>query len=177
MPSSNKKVVANRINGQKSHGPINTSSTRRNATRHGLLAIGITELDDEEGYYATLKDLTSEKKPVGVVERFLVQSLALDIVRWQGARRLQAEYVTGILHPARYEKNPMDDLDLAFNGPVIDPGVPAAISVASVQCLVGTFQRYESFSPIGWSRTLHELERLSADAPGQVLASANCGGC
>jgi hypothetical protein len=169
MPSSNRKVIANRINGQKSHGPINTSSTRRNATKHGLLAIGITELDDEEGYYTTLRDLTSEKKPVGVVERFLVQSLALDMVRWQGARRLQAEYVTGILHPARYEKNPMKNLDLAFNGPVLDPGLPPAISVASAQYLVGTYQRYESFFANRWFRTLHELERVQRMRQGECL--------
>jgi hypothetical protein len=57
MSTSNKKIAANRINGQKSHGPTNTTSTRFNATKHGLLAVGITELDDAEGYHVLLNDL------------------------------------------------------------------------------------------------------------------------
>jgi hypothetical protein len=44
--TSKKKIEANRINGQRSHGPTNTTSTRFNATKHGLLAVGITELDE-----------------------------------------------------------------------------------------------------------------------------------
>ena len=43
MSTSAKKDAANRVNGQKSHGPTNTTSTRFNATKHGLLAQGITE--------------------------------------------------------------------------------------------------------------------------------------
>jgi hypothetical protein len=37
--TSQKKAAANRINGQKSHGPKNTTSTRFNSTKHGLLAM------------------------------------------------------------------------------------------------------------------------------------------
>ena len=50
MSTSKKKIVANKINGQKSRGPKDTSSTRFNAQKHGLLAAGITELDDAESY-------------------------------------------------------------------------------------------------------------------------------
>jgi hypothetical protein len=42
--------------------------TRFNSTKHGLLAVGITELDDAEGYRATLSDLMREQVPVGPVE-------------------------------------------------------------------------------------------------------------
>ena len=70
-------------------------------TRHGLLAIGITELDDDEAYYATLKDLTSEKKPSWRSGEILWSRPSLSTsFGGQGARRLEAEYVTGILHPA-----------------------------------------------------------------------------
>src|SRR5271169_1830104 len=44
------KASANRRNARMSTGPRDTSSTRLNATRHGLLSEGITELDDAEGY-------------------------------------------------------------------------------------------------------------------------------
>jgi hypothetical protein len=44
--SSDKKVEANRANGKKSKGPLDTSSTRYNAQKHRLLSKGFTELDD-----------------------------------------------------------------------------------------------------------------------------------
>jgi hypothetical protein len=61
MSSSARRIAANRINRQKSHGPKNATSTRLNATKHGLLAQGITELDDVEGYRTILSDLVREK--------------------------------------------------------------------------------------------------------------------
>jgi hypothetical protein len=99
MSTSAKKVAANRINGQKSHGPTNTTSTRFNATKHGLLAQGITELDDAEGYRAFLSDLIRKKNPVGNFEMFLVEAAALHMVRWLRAGRLEAECITGELNP------------------------------------------------------------------------------
>ena len=51
MPSTDRKTAANRLNGQKSHGPTNTTSTRYNATKHGLLSHGVTELDNAEAYH------------------------------------------------------------------------------------------------------------------------------
>ena len=56
MPTE-KQITANRLNGLKSHGPTNTKLTRTNANKHGLLAAGITELDDAEGYRTILRDL------------------------------------------------------------------------------------------------------------------------
>jgi hypothetical protein len=113
MSTSTKKVAANRINGQKSHGPTSTTSTRFNAIKHGLLAAGITKLDDAEGYRALLKDLKEEKAPVGAVEMLLVESASLDMVRWQRARRLEAEFITGELYPQILEANPLESLDFS----------------------------------------------------------------
>jgi hypothetical protein len=167
--TSKKKVAANRINGQKSHGPTNTASTRFNATKHGLLAAGITELDDAEGYRTVLSDLTREKAPVGPVETFLVKSVAVDMVRWLRARRLEAEYITSELNPPLYAPDPMDGISFMFHGGVLDPGLPAAISAVTAHPLVGVFQRYESCFANRMFRTLHELERLQRMRLGERL--------
>jgi hypothetical protein len=157
MSSSHKKVAANRINGEKSQGPINTTSTRFNATKHGLLAVGITELDNAEGYRNILSDLMREKNPVGVIETFLVESAAIEMVRWLRARRLEAECITGELNPPTHAPG-LCNLLLLEGGEVLDPGLPAAISAEAAQKLV-TFQRYESTSANRFFRILHELER------------------
>lgn len=74
MAISLRKRTANRLNGRKSHGPGDTTNTRFNATKHGLLCVGVTELDDVEGYKTQLREMMDEKKPVGIVETFLVES-------------------------------------------------------------------------------------------------------
>jgi hypothetical protein len=165
MSTSSKKIAASRINGQKSHGPTNTTSTRFNATKHGLLAEGITELDDADGYQTILRDLIREKKPLGELEMFLVKAAALEMVRWPRARRLEAECITAELNPPTYETGLRDIL---LDGAMVDPGLPAAVRPEAVQQLV-TFQRYESTFANRLFRVLHELERLQRMRQGEQL--------
>ena len=166
--TSKKKVAANRINGRKSHGPKDTTSTRFNATKHGLLAEGITELDHAAGYHALLNNLREEKAPVGMVETLLVESVALDMVRLRRARRLEAEYITAELNPPTLEASVFGLPDLS-EPTILDPGLPAAISSESAQRLVNVFQRYESTFVIRILRLLHELERLQRMRSGERL--------
>jgi hypothetical protein len=156
----NKRSSANRRNAKKSTGPKNTSSTRFNAQRHGLLAAGITELDDAEGYCDTLRDLINEKDPYGRVETFLVECAALDMVRLRRARRLEAEYITEVLHPTVREPGVLENLDRLDEGKLVDPGLPATMHYEGVQRLVNIFQRYEAAIALKLFRTLHELERV-----------------
>jgi hypothetical protein len=51
-PASERKIEANTRNALRSTGPKDTTATRFNAVKHGLLAAGVTELDDAEGYLA-----------------------------------------------------------------------------------------------------------------------------
>ena len=164
---SSRKIAAKRIDTQKSPGLKNTTSTRFNETKHGLLALGVTELDEAEGYRATLSDLMQEWNPVGTVEIFLVEAMALDMIRWRRSRRLEAEYITGVLNPPLYENDPAADLTRSFQGRVLDPGLPAPISAGCVQNLVSTFQRYETFFANRLFRTLHELERIQRMRKGE----------
>ena len=138
------RISANRRNAKKSTGPKNTISTRFNATKHGLLASGVTELDDAEGYRATLHDLTQEKHPVGALEGFLVESAALDLTRLRRVRRLEAEYITSVLNPPIREPREFAGLSGLDQGTIVDPGLPAMMDCGSVLPLVSIFQRYES---------------------------------
>jgi hypothetical protein len=162
MQVTEKKIIANRVNGLKSHGPKNTNSTRFNATKHGLLSAGITELDDSEGYSTMRNDLVKEIKPVSTIEMVLVESAAMEIIRLRRARRLEAEYITDVLNPPIYVPN------RAPSHP-IDPGLPAAMNLDTVQPLVSVFQRYEASILQGLFRISHELERLIRMRHGEQL--------
>ena len=166
--SSERKIEANRKNGLRSTGPKDTTSTRFNAAKHGLLRVGVRELDDAEGYRAMLRDLKQEKNPVGPIEVFLVESAALDMTRLQRARRLEAEYITSVLNPPTRDA-PFPDFDEVHQGRIVDPGLPAQMACENVQPLVGVFQRYESMIALKLYRTLHELERLQRLRQGERL--------
>jgi hypothetical protein len=51
------KTDSNRLNAQNSTGPGDTTLTRFNAVKHGLLAKGITELDDSDAYESLVQRL------------------------------------------------------------------------------------------------------------------------
>src|SRR6266852_6271858 len=164
-----KRTSANRRNSEKSTGPNNTTSTRFNATKHGLLSAGISELDDADGFRSVLRDLTREKDPQGPLETFLVESAALDIVRLRRARRLEAEYITEVLNPPVREPGVRENLDRLDEGALVDPGLPATMHYEGVQRLVNTFQRYETAIALRLSRTLHELERVQRMRNGEQV--------
>jgi hypothetical protein len=140
MSTSERKRNANRLNGQKSRGPKNTSATRYNARKHGLLAAGVTELDDAAGYRSIVRRLRSEKKPVGIIEEFFVESAAIDMARTRRARRMEAEFITSVMNPPKRDLAQFDITPL-LGGQVLDPGLPATIEPKNAEILVKLYVR------------------------------------
>jgi hypothetical protein len=158
------KADSNRKNAQRSTGPHDTTSTRLNAVKHGLLARGLTELDDPDAYESLIQRLTKAKRPVEDLEKFFVQRIAFHMIRLQRAERLEAEYITGEIHPT-VKTSALDDLD----GKVIDPGLPAAVDAVSAINLVSGLQRYETAIENELYRAIGQLERLQRARLGEFV--------
>ena len=165
MSASDKQIAANRVNGRKSQGPKDTTLTRTNASKHGLSAAGVTALDSAEGFRTMLSDLEKEKNPVGTIEMFLVESVALEMVRLRRARRLEAQHIDGSLNPRYRTVVPTS----STYRPQIDPGLPASIKLEDVHPLVKLYQRYEAMGLQRFFRFVHELERLQRMRQGEQL--------
>jgi hypothetical protein len=103
------------------------------------------------------------------VGNLLVESVALEMIRLRRARRLEAEFITGELNPPIHGPNLLGDDSELFQGAMLDPGLPAAISFESAQRLVNVFQRYESTFVTRMLRLLHELERIQRMRSGERL--------
>jgi len=94
---SERKIQANRRNALRSTGPKTTRGKRtvaRNAIKHGFLAreVVITTGDGQEtreDFDALTGRLCEHYKPVGVLEEFLVQTIATCL--WRKARVIRAE--------------------------------------------------------------------------------------
>lgn len=159
------KTESNRKNGRRSTGPHDTTSTRLNAVKHGLLARGITELDDSDAYESLVQRLTEGYRPLGDLEKFFVQRIAFHMIRLRRAERLEAEYITGEIHPP--VKGPA--LDNLMEPVVIERGVPAAIGALSAINLVAGFQRYETAIENKLYRAINQLERLQRMRRGECV--------
>ena len=176
MSTSDKQIAANRVNGRKSQGPKDTTSTRTNASKHGLSAAGVTALDSAEGFRTILSDLEKEKNPVGTIEMFLVESVGLEMLRLRRARLLEAQHIDGSLNPP-YRILLFRPL-VHVSSAEIDPGLPASIcKLEDVHPLVQTTQRWhrgdgftEDF-PVRSTKKLERLQRIGSNAS----ASAACG--
>src|SRR5580700_3490366 len=115
------KPDANGQDARKAKRPKDTSTTRFNASKHGLLAQGITELDDADAYTALLERLNEAHQPAGDIETFLVERIALAIVRLRRIARMEAEYIRGELHPPVFGKSYRDTLRDSSERPLVDP--------------------------------------------------------
>src|SRR5947207_2668558 len=70
-----------------------------NAVKHGLLAEGLTSLDDQDEYEVFVESLVNEHQPSGELENFLVRRIALHMVRLGRAVILEARFVDDVLVP------------------------------------------------------------------------------
>jgi hypothetical protein len=91
-PTSAARIAANRLNGKKGNGPKDTHSSRFNSAKHGLLAAGVTELDNLAGYRDTLRDLKREKNPMVQDQESCVLAVAgpREVVRARTPQRTSA---------------------------------------------------------------------------------------
>jgi hypothetical protein len=160
------KTESNRNNARLSTGPRDTTNTRFNAVKHGLLAKGITELDDPEEYESLVQRLIAAKSPVGDLEMFFLKRIAFQMVRLQRAGRLEAEYITGELHPPELGQTLAESCS---DTEVIEPGYLAAIGAVSALNLATGFQRYETAIENKLYRAINELEKLQRIRRGEYV--------
>jgi hypothetical protein len=169
------RIEGNRRNARKSTGPKDTSSTRFNAVKHGLLAEGVTELDSPETFSEFCARLQAELKPIGEVEKFLGRRIALGMVRLKRAVLLEADFLTSQLNPPVTETSLSDMCrmlaEMDSKTVVVDPGLPARLSVEAADALANTFARYETAIENRLFRALNQLERMQRLRRGETIPS------
>jgi hypothetical protein len=165
-------VVTHNQNAGKSARASDTNETRFNALELGPAAEGICEVDDLGGYKALYRQLKRQYQPCGAVERFLVQRIALGIVRVKRAAKLGADALTEYLHPPSHKPS-MEELQLRdlmrdSERELIDPGLPAKFGSDIVKILSDCYTRHETECENGLYRSLAQLERLQLVRKGTV---------
>jgi hypothetical protein len=121
---SERQRQASRRNGGRGRGPKNTERTRHNALKHGLLAKGLTELDNIQEYLDDVRELRAHYLPVGPMDIVLIEHAALDMVRFRRTARLEAQTIAAVSSrpAASSDATPMIDplVMKEYAGPVLD---------------------------------------------------------
>lgn len=172
-----RKLKANHRNAQSSTGPRDTSHTRRNAVTHGLLAHGITELDDPELFYDLCSQLQNDFNPATRMEVELVRHVALCRLRLVRAGTIEAELIGERLHPPVTDTIYPDgntflaDMEESFGKTVVtNAGSPARLPASTLDELM-LLQRYQTSISSELFRTLNQLERYARMRRGDNIAA------
>jgi hypothetical protein len=154
-PASTKKSASNKVKSPEPPDLLAEFIANFKVRRHALLLEGISEVDDPEVYQKLLEQIKEEKKPVGVDETFLVESIASLMMRIKRARLFEAEYINNYCTPnsRAFHK---DLPKFSTSDEISDP-------------LVRTHQRYETNYVKELRHARHELERLQRMRLGEAV--------
>jgi hypothetical protein len=175
--ATEKQIAANRRNSKHSTGPRNTDQTKHNAVKHGLSAEGITGLDQAQ-YEEYRQRLIAEWNPVGAVETYLVQKMALLMVRLDRAGQLDCGFWQWRLQKDRARLALDGTQDVLAELPPAPAshakrdeghGAPRHITVRDLRVLNDTVARYETALENKLFRMIHELQRLQGKRRGEVV--------
>jgi hypothetical protein len=153
--TSQKKFESNRRNSMRSTGPRNTQRTRNNALKHGLLAAGLTRWDDAEAFQENIHALTAIYPSSDPVDAFLIEQMALEMLRSRRTARLEAETITRLSSRPDTSSDPSSDR----SSPMIDPMIMKAYAGPVLDRL----ERYTSAALNRMFRCRRELERMRRD--------------
>ncbi len=155
--TSPRKIEANRQNARKSTGPRSSrgkARSSRNAVKHGLLAGRIVLADhpdeDPREFAALLDGLSDDYKPRGMIEKMMVERLAVSFWRLRRAYRFEAEAIAQANQPGIASQ-----MLEQFGMPAGEQFEKVLPDVKDLDKLV----RYESMIDRELLRTLAHLER------------------
>jgi hypothetical protein len=172
---SEKQIAANQRNAQQSTGPQDTTRTSRNATKHGLTARRITELD-REGHEKMAELLAAHFRPVGLIEGWLVRQIALHMVRLGRAAELErACLAQQIQHNKMFRDLTLDFLALEARVLGQESPAPCALTTEDIGKLNDSVGRYETALENKLYRALHELERQQRRRQGENVPAPAAG--
>ncbi len=160
---SQKQLEANKINAQK--GGVKTDGgkevSKYNALKHGVLKETVTEY--EQSFSKDVMDrLNSQFQPVGVLEKILVDRIAVYYVRLFRGAKAENEYMQSILNPRQVSIQDLMPAISFTETTVINEGYTPTVNHEVVDRLSTTFLRYEIALENRMYKAIHELQRMQA---------------
>ncbi|MBP7936796.1 MAG: hypothetical protein KA354_19310 [Phycisphaerae bacterium] len=173
--SSRKQIGANRRNARSSTGPHDTGQTSQNAVKHGLLAKRITD-QDQSAYAEVLGHMLEHYRPVGPLERWLVEQISLLMVRIKRAAEIEKDCMAQLI---RDRVEMLEDLrtytDSCGLPRFVRTPIEDELTTEHIRTLNESVGRYETALENKLYRELHELERLQRQRQGESVPAPAAG--
>lgn len=162
MAISQKQLAANRRNALKSTGPKDTSRSRLNALKHGLLSKEVLMAGEEKKVLEQLgRKLRLELTPQGELETVLVDRIISSMWRLKRAVRVETGYLQ-----AEYEECKASDWGIGERNDSKTWSLVAMRQLGNSTTWLNLI-RYESAIERQIYRALHELMRIQAARTGE----------
>ncbi|OGM32692.1 hypothetical protein A2803_01380 [Candidatus Woesebacteria bacterium RIFCSPHIGHO2_01_FULL_44_21] len=170
--TSFKKIEANiknsTLGGVKT--PAGKDISKYNAVKHGIFKEAISKYED--GFYKdALDELLDQFRPVGFLEKLLVERIALCYLRLFRSAKAEVEFMNSKLNPfhevrASQMLNNFESLRASVEKTTFE-GYKPQITSESVKELEQIITRYDTTIENKLYKALHELQRLQAIRLGQ----------
>jgi len=165
---SQKQLEANKINAQK--GGVKTEQgkevSKYNALKHGILSETVSEYEQSFSK-DVMERLNSQFQPVGVLEKILVDRIAVYYVKLFRGAKAESEYMQSILNPRQVSiKELMPSISFTETT-VINEGYTPTVNHEVVERLFATFLRYEIALENRMYKSIHELQRMQSVRNGE----------
>lgn len=160
------QLEANRTNAEKSTGPKTAEGKQivaRNAVKHGLFSRHLVVSDEDPSeYQALLYDLHAALNPVGALEYYLVERIAITL--WRQRRLVRSE--TAAVELDRKARNIAEAVTIQLGiSPYSDNKITeddlAKVDKEQLDWCKSVLAEYETLNPT----TLTDWQRLEKDAP------------
>jgi hypothetical protein len=170
---SNKQLKANQQNallgGVKT--PEGKAISKFNAFKHGILSQSVTEY--EKGFYSNIiDDLEEQYQPIGIIERVLIERIAIYYLKLFRVQKAETEYMKSQLDPRITVTSGGINIDpegLLGETVVINKGYKPTITDDDIQKLMEIYSRYETTIENRLFRAIHELERVQRLRKGERI--------
>ena len=140
--TSEKQIRANQMNSLS--GGVKTPSGKaissKNALTHGILSNQVLE-NERSDFEHLFKLLVRDYQPKRVVEKVLVERIALHIIQLQRLNIASKEYWRSCIEPEIREPDPLKGFGL---GKVVSEGYEPSISEEKIERLFSVYHRYQT---------------------------------
>lgn len=172
MDEMTRRIETNRRNARVSTGPKTArgkANSRKNATKHGILARALTiregnDPEEAKEFVNLLRSLQEDQRPVGAVEELLVESLAVCLLRKARALRCESQLLRRPLQASLCGlENRVSDSDTYFESDV------NRILALPLGAQLDRILRYETTIQRQVIYTLNQLERVQRMRRGEAI--------
>lgn len=161
--TSDKQVKANQQNallgGVKT--PEGKEVSKFNALVHGVLRQSLTEYE-KEFYVEIYDELVEQLEPEGMIEKVLVERIAVYYLKLFRVQKAESEYIKAKLNPREVKTRDVirEVTNKMFEYEVINEGYIPKITDDTITRISETYSRYEGTLENRLYRALHELKWL-----------------